>query len=159
MNLLDLVPRWVWAVVVASLAATLFLLKLENADLSIKVEEGKTNVAQLEKSISEASTAAAKKATELETQARQAEAAAAVRERTLRADIARGRSELDGLRSAASSYSMRTKPNPLGSGLDVADIFPELFLSCSGRLVEVAGEADQWKSDAIKLYEAWPRQP
>lgn len=86
-----------------------------------------------------------------------AQNAATVRERTLRADIARGRSELDSLRSAASSYSLRAKSNPIGSGLDVADIFPELFLSCSGRLVEVAGEADQWKSDAIKLHEAWPK--
>ena len=86
-----------------------------------------------------------------------AQNAAVVRERTLRADIARGRSELDSLRSAASSYSLRAKSNPIGSGLDVADIFPELFLSCSGRLVEVAGEADQWKSDAIKLHEAWPK--
>ena len=86
-----------------------------------------------------------------------AQNAAVVRERTLRADIARGRSELDSLRSAASSYSLRAKSNPIGSGLDVADIFPELFLDCSQRYVEVAGVADQWKSDAIKLHEAWPK--
>ena len=86
-----------------------------------------------------------------------AQNAAVVRERTLRADLGRARTELDRLSHATTSYSLRTKSNPIGSGLDVADIFPELFLSCSGRLVEVAGEADQWKSDAIKLHEAWPK--
>lgn len=82
---------------------------------------------------------------------------AVVRERNLRADLGRARTELERLSHTTSSYSLRTQSNPLGSGLDVADPFPELFLSCSGRLVEVAGEADQWKSDAIKLHEAWPK--
>lgn len=86
-----------------------------------------------------------------------AQNAAALRERRLRADAASSRDALVGLSHATTSYSLRAKSNPIGSGLDVADIFPELFLSCSGRLVEVAGEADQWKSDAIKLHEAWPR--
>lgn len=157
MSLLNLVPSWVWAVVVASLTATLVWLRLENAQLSIEIEKGKSYVSQIETAVAESNAAAAKKATELATQARQAEASAAVRERTLRADLGAARTELERLSHAASSYSMRTKPNPLGSSLDVADIFPELFLSCSRRLVEVAGEADEWKSDAIKLHEAWPR--
>lgn len=160
MSFLSLVPNWVWAALVVALAATSCKLKLDNTGLSIEIEKGKTYVAELKSAISESNTTAAKKATELETQARQAEAAAAVRERSLRADAGRARTELDSLRAVAASYSLRPKlaTGPIAPELDVADIFPELFIQCSSRLVEVAGEADQWKSDAIKLHEAWPRE-
>lgn len=157
---LNLIPRWVLVVVIAALMATLFLLKLENTQLSIEIEKGKTYVAKIEAAVAQANADAAKKAAQSEAQARQAEAVAAVRERSLRADLTGARTELDRLRSAVAStqgtYGLRSSGLSIASNLDTTDIFPELLLQCSSRLVEVAGEADQWKSDAIKLYEAWP---
>ena len=159
MTFLDLVPKWIWAALVAMLAATSCKLKLDNSGLSIEIEKGKTHVAQLKTAISESNTRAQKTALAHESKAREAEAAARSRERVLAADARTARTELDGLRAAAASYSLRPRlaANPLAPGLDAPDLFPELFLDCGRRYKDVAGEADQWKSDAIKLHEAWPK--
>lgn len=160
MNPLNLVPSWVWAAVVASLTATLFVLKMENTELSLEIENGKTYVSKIETAVAESNAIAAKKATEFEAKARQAEASATVRERVLAGDLRRSNTELERLRSTVAStrsdFGLRSSATTLAPNLNAPDLFPELFLDCSRRYVEVAGEADQWKSDAIKLYEAWP---
>lgn len=153
---LNLIPRWVLVVVIASLMATLFLLKLENTQLSIEIEKGKTYVAKIEAAVAQANADAAKKAAQSEAQARQAEAVAAVRERSLRADLSTASTELERLSHAATSYTLSRRAATLAPNLDAPDLYQELFLDCGRRYKDVAGEADQWKSDAIKLYEAWP---
>lgn len=157
---LNLIPRWVLAAAVAALFAASLHLKLDNVNLTSEIQKEKTHVAQLKAGISESKAAAAEQARRLEGQAREAEKSAQGRERVLAADARAARSELDRLRTAVeanrSAYSLRAKPSALAPNLDVADPIPELFIQCSRRLVEVALDADQWKSDAIKLYEAWP---
>lgn len=159
MNPLDFIPRAVWVALVGMLVVTSCKLKMDNTGLAIENEKGKTYVAQLKTAISESNARAKTQSLNFESQARKAEQDSARRERVLADNGRANLRELDGLRAAASTYALRPKlaANPLAPQLDVADIFPELFLQCSSRLVQVAGEADQWKSDAIKLSDAWPK--
>jgi hypothetical protein len=45
-----------------------------------------------------------------------------------------------------------------GTGLDYADPFPDLFLDCSKRYIDMAGKADGHATDAKTLMDAWPRK-
>jgi hypothetical protein len=47
MALLDLIPKWVWAALVAALAATSCKLTVDNAGFKLEIEKGKTSIAQL----------------------------------------------------------------------------------------------------------------
>ena len=158
--LLDLIPKWVWAALVATLAATSCKLKWENGELSIEIEKGKTYVAQLEASISKANAVASENAAENERRVRSAEASARKRADVLSADAAAARSELDRLRDALSSYTARgltAKAESLAPGLDTTDPIPDLFLQCTARYVDLAGKADGHVNDVKTLIEAWPK--
>lgn len=160
MAFLDLIPRWVWVAIVAALSATSCKLKLENGQLSIEVEKHATHIAQLETNIAVSSREAAEQAARNQAAAREAERTAAVRQAALRRDADVATAELDRLRVALSDYTrprLTATPASIAPGLDVADKLPELFLDCSRRYGEVARNADIWKNDAVKLYEAWPK--
>ena len=158
---LDSIPRWVWAALVAALAATSCKLKWDNTGLSIEIEKGKTNVAQLETSIARGNEQAAAQATLFIQQARAAEQKRSEREKALLADATGARSELERLRVAVSqtrsTYSLSRLASTPGTGLDVADPFPDLLLDCSKRYIDMAGKADGHANDAKALTDAWPR--
>ena len=154
---LNLIPRWALLAALVALSATCAALKFSNVKQSIEIERGKTYVAKIEAAVAQSNADAATQAANFERQAKDAQVAAANRERALRADAGMALDELERLSHATSDYALRAKASAIGTGLDVADVFPELFLNCSRRYVEVAGEADQWRSDAIKLFEAWPK--
>jgi hypothetical protein len=160
-NPLDYIPKFVWAALVAVLAATSCKLKWDNNGLSLEVEKHATRIAELKQGISSANEQSALAGAAMEKRVREAAQAAAVRERTLVADRARAADELAGLRVAVSrtqrGFSLQADPNSTGTGLDYADPFRDLFLQCSGRLVEVASKADGHLYDALTLYESWPR--
>lgn len=158
--ILNLVPRWALAAVIAMLAATSCKFKWENGQLSIEVEKHATKIAQLESSIHAANEASAKQAAKFEQQARAAEQARATREKALVADAAGAKSELDRLRVAVSTYTaarVTAKPSAIGTGLDAADPFPELFVESAGRYADLAATCDRHVNDIKTLIDAWPR--
>ena len=161
MNPLDYIPKFVWAALVAILAATSCKLKVDNNGLSIEVEKHATRIAELRQGISESQTAAANQRAAMETKARAAAQGAVVRERALATDRARAVAELDGLRVAVAkaqgSFGLRANPNPTGTGLDYPDPFPDLYLDCSRRYLDMAGKADGHLNDALTLQGSWPR--
>jgi hypothetical protein len=161
MNPLDLVPKFVWVALVAVLAATSCKFKLDNTGLTLEIQKHATRIAELKEGISSANATAAEQGIAMERAKSEALAAAKVRERTLAAERDHARTQLAGLRVAVSQtergFGLSTKPNPLGSSLEYADPFPELFLQCSERYLGVAEKADGHASDALMLLEAWPK--
>lgn len=158
--LLNLIPKWVLAALIATLAATSCKLKWDNNGLSLEIEKHATTIAQLETSIANTTADAQRQSADLQRVARQAETAATVRAAALRRDADRAAGELDRLRTALETYTaprLTASSVTFAPGLDAADKLPELFLDCSRRYGEVARDADIWKNDAVKLYEAWPK--
>jgi len=161
MNPLDFVPKFVWAALVAVLAATSCKLKVDNNGLSLEVEKHATRIAELKNGISAANEQAAFTGAAMEKRVREATAASQARERTLVSDRARAVSELDGLRVAVArtqaGFGIRANPNTIGTGLDYDDPLADLFLDCSRRYLDMAGKADGHLNDALTLQESWPR--
>lgn len=158
--ILDLVPKWVWAALVATLAATSCKLKWDNGQLTIEIEKGKTYVAQLESSISKGNAAAEAKLAENERKARAAEQAASARAVAFARDAAAVASERDGLRLAVSNYTaarLAASAKSLAPGLDYPDPIPELFLQCTQRYGGLAAKADGHVNDVQALMDAWPK--
>jgi multidrug resistance efflux pump len=158
--LLDLIPKWVWAALVATLAATSCKLKWDNSGLTIEIEKGKTYVAQLETAIAQSNEASAQALAANEAKARQAERDASVRMAALSRDAAAAKSERDRLRVAVAAYTaprLTALGKSLAPELDHASPFPELFLQCTDRYVELAAKADGHASDVRTLIDAWPK--
>jgi hypothetical protein len=161
MNPLDYIPKFVWAALVAVLAATSCKLKVDNNGLSLEVEKHATRIAELKNGISAANEQAALTGLAMEKRVREATAASQARERVLVSDRARAVSELDGLRAAVArtqaGFGLRANPNTTGTGLDYADPLADLFLDCSRRYLDMAEKADGHLNDALTLQESWPR--
>lgn len=156
---LNLIPKWLLAALVATLAATSCKLKWDNSGLSIEIEKGKTYVAQLERNISETTAKAAQQTTAMERQVRAAEKAAAVRTAAVRADADRAHTELERLRVALSAYTaprLTASAASIGPGLDVATAADDL-LTVSSRYVALAESCDRHVNDLRTMMEAWPK--
>ena len=160
LTLVNLIPKWVWVALVATLSATSCKLKWDNSGLSLEIEKGKTYVAQLENSIAQANTARAQQLAENEQRARVAEVAASNRQRALLADARAAAVELDGLRSALAAYTsprLTASATTKAPGTVYTDPVPELLLQCADRYLEVARAADGHASDVKTLMDAWPK--
>ncbi len=160
LTMLNLVPKWAWAALVATLAATSCKLKWDNSGLSLEIEKGKTYVAQLEKSIIQANADRVQQLVENEQRARMAEAAASNRQRTLLADANAARVELDRLHTALEAHTaprLTASAATIAPGLDYADPVPELFIQCTARYIDLAAKADGHANDVKTLVDAWPK--
>lgn len=158
--LLDLIPRWALAAAIAMLVATSCKLKWDNGQLSIEIEKGKTNVAQLRTQIAATEEAAAKQHAEQVERARAAEHDRDTRIRQADIAFAALRTERERLRDALNSYTasrLRASPASLAPVLDTADPLAELFLQCTGRYADLARAADGHVNDIQALIQAWPR--
>lgn len=83
--------------------------------------------------------------------------AAAQREKTLRADAGRARSERDGLRSdlaTARANLSSASPDSLRKRVTAAE---DVFEQCVREYSGLAEEADRQSSDAVMLRQAWPK--
>lgn len=70
------------------------------------------------------------------------------------------RAELDGLRHALAHPGDSGSAHPAcAATADRARTLAELFGSCAGALEDMARKADRHASDALSLYEGWPRRP
>ena len=86
----------------------------------------------------------------------QAQSAAALRERVLRADAAGSRSALDGLRDAAAE-ALRTASASTDACIATATTASELLIAVSNERRELAEKADRHVSDIKMMQEAWPK--
>lgn len=158
--LLNLIPRWVLAALIAMLAATSCKLKWENGALSIEIEKGKTHVATLETAIARSAEQVAAHHASMEARARKAEQDRDQRVKSLAADAARATAELERLRIVVSDYTRPRLTAPAGAiatSFDNSDPFPDLFLTCSKRYIDMARVADGHANDAKALIDAWPK--
>jgi hypothetical protein len=161
MNPLDFIPKFVWAALVAVLAATSCKLKLENGNLSLEVEKHATRIAELKQGISSANEQAALAGAAMEKRVREATQNALVRQNILAADRARALSELDGLRVAVSQaqrgFGLRADGSTLAPSLDATIALGDVLLESSERYTELAETCDRHVSDIKTLIDSWPR--
>lgn len=158
MNPLDFIPKGALVALAVAFAATSCKFKADKDGMSIEIEKGKTHVAQLQTVLAQSNAQAQEQSAIAERKARTALEDAARRERALAADARAARSELDGLRTAASTYALRPSASavPIAPSLDYPNPFPELFLQCAERYIDLAAKADGHASDAKTLSDAWP---
>lgn len=157
--ILDLIPKWILAALVAMLAATSCKLKWDNGQLSIEVEKHATRIAELNAGIQAANATAATQAARFEQQARAAEQARSAREQTLLADAAGAKSELERLRVAV--YGLPTPASaaaavPETPRVDAATAAADL-LTVSQRYIDLAEKCDRHALDIKTLLDAWPQ--
>lgn len=120
-------------------AANINEIKLEQANERIAVQRAAR--AAIERSMSAVS---------------QAQAKAADRVVRLAADNARATSALDSLRTASAS-ALRSAAGDLEACTRSLATHSVVLGQCSGRLVEVGKDADDWASHGITLQDAWPK--
>ncbi len=85
-----------------------------------------------------------------------AQNSAVLRERSLRADVARSR-DAAGRLSDAADAALRRAQDTHAACIDESAKLKVVFLECSREYESVARDADLWENDAIKLQEAWPK--
>ena len=81
---------------------------------------------------------------------------ARVREAQLRADAARARNALVGLRSATDGAVTAARASH-DACVESSTKLGDVLKSCSERYESVARDADLWESDALMLRDAWPK--
>lgn len=159
--LLDLVPKWVWAALVAALSATSCKLKLENGELYLEIEKGKTYANALAASIANATAIAEKSAREDMERVQQAESSARLRVASLERDRNSARAELGRLQLAlqerSSGSSSGAPKTSAYAPAEYSDPTADLLLQCSSRYIELAGKTDGYVNDIKTLTEAWPK--
>ena len=83
-------------------------------------------------------------------------AAAKVRLSSLAADLARTRSAADGLRNDLSTASAALPDATPSTVIEYASALATVSAECGDAIVEMAGNAEGHRIDALKLLEAWP---
>jgi len=158
--LFDLIPKWVWVALVATLSATSCKLKLDNTGLTLEIEKHATKIAQLKTDIQTATADAERQSADFERTAREAERLQTARASANRVAAVAASAELERLRVALSAYTaprLAASPATFAASLDNPDPLPELFIDCSRRYVELAVQADGHANDAKALMDAWPK--
>jgi hypothetical protein len=160
LTLLNLIPNWLLAALVATLAATSCKLKWDNSGLSLEIEKHATHIAQLETSIAQTTALAQRQSADFERTAREAERQAVARASVARRDAASANAELERLQLALAGYTsprLSASAVTFAPGIDYTDPVPELFLDCSRRYIELAIKADGHVNDVQTLTGAWPQ--
>ena len=155
---LNLIPKWAIGLALAVFVAMFAGQKIKNANLTLKVAQHETTIAQLKASISEGNALANARAQELEEAARVAEQDRARREKALAADARRALAGLrDALSKARGDYGLRANKESIAPDLDPADTVTELFLASVGRYTDLAEKCDRHVNDIKMMQEAWPK--
>jgi len=152
LDLLDLIPGWLYALIVAGALAW-------GGAQTWRVHSLKSDVAAIKQAQAEA-LAAAEKAAREETDRLQGVKDAAIAEAEKRAATnaaaaGRAQSELVRLRNILSAASNSADP-ACKAAADRAAAIGELLGTCSERYTDVAGKADAHASDLRTFYDAWP---
>ena len=157
----NLIPKWAIGLALAAFVAMFTGQKIKNSNLTLKVAQHETTIAQLKASISAGNELANARAQELEAQARVAEQDRARREKALAADAATAKSALAGLRDALSKargdYGLRASKESIAPSLDPVDTVTELYLASVGRYTDLAEKCDRHVNDIKMMQEAWPK--
>jgi hypothetical protein len=155
--LLDLIPKPILLALIAALLALSGWLKVENLNLTTSLAKEQTHAAELVTTIAETDAKAQRQKADNERSARAAEQARAQREKTLLADAASVRDELNKLRTSLSSAGLRADPARLYASPDTTASVAELLVNCASRYAELGEAADRHVSDLQTLMAAWPK--
>jgi hypothetical protein len=157
--LLDLIPKPILLALIAALLALSCWLKVENLTLTTSLAKEQTHAAELVTTIAETDAKAQRQKADNERSARAAEQARAQREKTLLADAASVRDELNKLRTSLSSAGtgLRADPAHLYANPDTTATVSELLVNCASRYAELGEAADRHVSDLQTLMAAWPK--
>jgi hypothetical protein len=163
--LFDLIPKWVWAALVAALTATSCKLTIDNAGFRLEIEKGKTEIAQVRGEHLAAVTKATEQAAAIQAAARKTEqdlqTAMNEHRRKTNENLATLTSERDSLRvrlqTELAAHPPFTYEAPAAPGAgeattgDHGAILPDPF----GSLVEEAYRADQIRLELRGCYRAY----
>ena len=154
---LALIPRWVWAALVAALAATSCKLTIDLGSVKLELEKSKVVVAQMETVIAEANTRAAEQAASLQRAVVKAQNEAILRETTLRAAAVAAASESDGLRNDIEALRVQLDSASREAAVERAAAIGAVLQQCAARHQSLAQRCDGHVSDLKTLIESWPR--
>lgn len=158
-----LIPWWVQPLIIALLLAFILGQRVQVSNAKARAARSEQALAEYKLSVSETTRILQadndRKRFDQLARAKEAADAARTREKSLLADAAGARSELDRLRLA---ISRATRRDPVPSTTAPAETQPadpvaELLGTCAAEVQELAGAADAHASDVQTLIESWPR--
>ena len=153
-KLFDLIPSWVYGVIIAALLAlsgTEYALHQKaKADLA----NFKLEVAQ---ALERARDQAMKREREINAKLQKAQNESKKRESNLRADADAARIERDGLRDDLGASRRSVSEATRGSLIERTNTLTELFEQCTAALEGMAAKADRHASDAQLCLDGWPK--
>lgn len=158
-KLLDLVPGWLWALVVAALLAVGLGIRLDLAAERRATAALTTQKAALELAIDKANARAAEQSSHFATQALKAKNEATLRESTLRHLVVAARTESDGLHNDLDTLRLQLVSATREAAVERATALSAVLDQCSSRYTELAGKADRHVSDLKTLTDSWPVAP
>lgn len=156
-GLFDLVPRWVWASLVAAFAATSCKLTVDLGAVKLELEKARVAVAERDVAIANANTEAARKTAALQSAVTKAQNDARTREIDLRAVAAAAVSESDGLRIDAENLRQQLAGASAASAIERAATVATVLSQCAAKHQVLAERCDRHVNDVRTLIEAWPK--
>ena len=157
--LLELVPRWVLAAMVAALVALSGWLYVGLGAANLKLADSRAEVAVLKVEIAEANTKAAEQKAELASQVLKAQNEAKKRENILRSGAAAAATESDGLRNDLASMRDQYDKLSRDAVIERAAAVGIVLADCTRKYQGMAETAGRHASDVRTLIDAWPKSP
>lgn len=155
--LLALVPRWVWAALVAALAATSCKLTIDLGSVKLELEKSRVAVAERDVAIADANSKAAIQAAALSQAVVKAQNDAKKREADLRSAADAARSESDGLHGDLEALRADYDKLSRDAVIERAAAVGAVLDQCQRQYQGVAAKADRHASDVRTLIDAWPK--
>lgn len=146
----SLVPSWLWAALLAAMAAV-------SCGQQVQLERSRTKVATMQVAIAAAETRAAEQANELLQKVSDAQNEAKKRESSLRAVADGARAESDGLRGDIDVMRAQLAGATQSAAVERAAAVATILQHCSRQYSDLAARADRHANDVRTLIEAWPK--
>lgn len=154
--ILDLVPKWAYALAVAALVAVTGVQWIYIEELRLGKAKDEAAIYDLRATIAINDAAAQSERARFAEQARKAEQARSAREAALAADSADARRELERLRVQLAKATGGSADGADATRFDPAAAVDDL-LEVSRRYVEVSEKCDRHVTDLQTLIDAWPK--
>lgn len=159
MKILDLVPSWVWALVVAALLATGVGLRVQLASERHTVTTLTEQKSELELAISKANARAAEQSSQFANQVLKAKNEATVRESSLRRLAVAARAESDSLHNDLDTLRLQLVSATREAAVERATALSTVLDQCNSRYTGLAQVCDRHVSDIKTLIDSWPVAP
>lgn len=151
------IPKWVWAALVAALAATSCKLTVDLGAVKLEVEKARVAKAQLETQVAQANADAARLSASLQSTVVKAQNDAKAREIPLRLAAAAARSESDGLLRDLEAMRADLATATREAAIERAAAIGDVLGQCSKEYQGLAERSDRHVNDLKTLMDAWPQ--